>query len=68
MSKLHDELFSTLMIEIVADSVLLIASLACRGLGTGHEWRTQPAWEGGDLKHVKFVMLKENMDTQVMRV
>jgi hypothetical protein len=22
-------------------------------------------WEGGELKHVKFVMLKENTDTQV---
>lgn len=28
------------------------------------EWRAEPAWEGGDLKLVKFVMLKENMDTQ----
>ncbi|WIA15110.1 hypothetical protein OEZ85_001801 [Tetradesmus obliquus] len=28
------------------------------------EWRDEMSWEGGDLKHVKFVMLKENTDTQ----
>jgi hypothetical protein len=29
------------------------------------EWRDEMSWEGGELKHVKFVMLKENTDTQV---
>ncbi|KAF6264278.1 pseudouridine synthase [Scenedesmus sp. NREL 46B-D3] len=28
------------------------------------EWRDDMSWEGGELKHVKFVMLKENTDTQ----
>ncbi|KAF8060524.1 leucine--tRNA ligase [Scenedesmus sp. PABB004] len=40
-----------------------------RGRGRGQkrgggEWRSDAAWEGGAARHVRFVMLKENMDTQ----
>lgn len=27
-------------------------------------WRDDPEWEGGANKHLRFVMLKENMETQ----
>eukprot|EP00878_Enallax_costatus_P019895 GHUV01021006.1.p1 GENE.GHUV01021006.1~~GHUV01021006.1.p1 ORF type:complete len:667 (+),score=201.67 GHUV01021006.1:67-2067(+) len=32
--------------------------------GGKRAWRDEPSWEGGANKHLKFVMLKENMDTQ----